>query len=206
MSEDSVLTHDSSKFGRRTVVEPTDLNAPNGDYTSKLVIKTHKVKRGETLSSIAKKYGVSVAEIKKWNGLKKNKISRGKNLKIHTYERVAKPKEEQARNVNAEASAEVAASTAAAVVDGAEVETASQAETQAAKVEPQEVKAAKSAKTSKAKASSEPKMIRYKVRKGDTLGKSAGKYRGVTVKQIQAANGLKNTNIRVGQTLKIPQK
>jgi LysM repeat protein len=44
--------------------------------------KTYTVKKGETLWDIAKKFGVSVNELKKANGLKSNKILRGQKLKI----------------------------------------------------------------------------------------------------------------------------
>jgi LysM repeat protein len=43
----------------------------------------------------------------------------------------------------------------------------------------------------------------YQVKSGDYLGKIAGKFL-TTVKQIQKANGMKNSNLRAGQTLKIP--
>ena len=43
---------------------------------------THKVKRGETLGKIADKYNLSVAEIKKVNKLRKDKITSGQKLKI----------------------------------------------------------------------------------------------------------------------------
>ena len=44
--------------------------------------KTHTVKKGETLSSIARKYGCTVNELKKWNGLKNNNVKTGQKLKI----------------------------------------------------------------------------------------------------------------------------
>jgi len=44
-----------------------------------------------------------------------------------------------------------------------------------------------------------------KVKSGDTLGKIATEHH-TTVKAIQAANGLKDTRIKVGDTLKIPAK
>lgn len=44
--------------------------------------KTHVVKKGETLSSIAKKYGCTPADIKSWNGLKTNTVKVGQKLKI----------------------------------------------------------------------------------------------------------------------------
>jgi len=44
---------------------------------------THTVKKGESLGSIAKKYGVSVSNIKKWNNLKKDTIHVGQKLTIY---------------------------------------------------------------------------------------------------------------------------
>lgn len=45
-------------------------------------INSHTVKKGETLSVISKKYGVSVNEIKKQNKLKNNNLSIGQQLQI----------------------------------------------------------------------------------------------------------------------------
>lgn len=56
--------------------------------TFKDVTKTYKVKNGDNLGEISEKYGVTVAEIKKWNKLKSNNIPLGKSLKIITNERV----------------------------------------------------------------------------------------------------------------------
>ncbi len=44
--------------------------------------KIHNIKNGDTLSSIAAKYGVSVAEIKKANGMTSDALRAGKTLKI----------------------------------------------------------------------------------------------------------------------------
>lgn len=44
----------------------------------------HVVKKNETLSSIAKKYHVSVSNLKKWNNLKKDVISVGQKLTIYS--------------------------------------------------------------------------------------------------------------------------
>lgn len=45
--------------------------------------KTYKIKRGDTLSAIAKKYGTSVAALKKLNSVKDvNKIYAGRSLKL----------------------------------------------------------------------------------------------------------------------------
>jgi len=47
---------------------------------------THKIKKGEAISIIADKYNVSVAQLKKANGLKSNNIRAGKTLRIPTNE------------------------------------------------------------------------------------------------------------------------
>lgn len=52
------------------------------DKKKKTKTKTHKVKKGESLSRIAKKYGVTVNDIKKANKLKKDDIKPGQILKI----------------------------------------------------------------------------------------------------------------------------
>ena len=54
----------------------------------KEIIKYHKVKKGETLGEISETYNVSLAELKKWNGLKKNNVAFGKKLKIITNNNV----------------------------------------------------------------------------------------------------------------------
>ena len=46
----------------------------------------HRVKKGETLSSIAEKFGLSVAELKRKNGIRGNKINLKQNLKIKDEE------------------------------------------------------------------------------------------------------------------------
>ena len=38
------------------------------------------VKRGETLFSIAERYGINVDDLRKWNKIKRNRISVGQRL------------------------------------------------------------------------------------------------------------------------------
>ncbi len=210
MSEDSIVGHDATLYARRAVVEPTTLEelASSGEYATKLVVKTHKVQRGETLSGIAKKYGVSVTDIKKWNGLRKNSVARGRSLKINTYERVY---------VGSSKSAQESASQDAAKVQetpvSSELAEAAPAESQAAPVQaaaPASAKASTAKKSTAPKASSSKSSSKkgsyssHKVRKGESLYRIA-KASGTTVDAIRKANGLSNDNIRAGQTLKIPK-
>jgi membrane-bound lytic murein transglycosylase D len=44
--------------------------------------RTHLVAKGETVFSIARRYGVEVAELRAWNGLRSNAIRRGQRLRV----------------------------------------------------------------------------------------------------------------------------
>lgn len=200
MSEDSIISHDASLYAQRTVVEPTPLDYvdPNMEYTTKLVVKRHKVKRGETLSKIAAKYGVTVGEIKKWNGMRKNTVARGKVLKINTYQRVATGKKKTVEQPEAVAVAQVADTAAVAVAAADSSAIKEVAATPAHKVEP--VKAAPKAK----QAAPAQKYRYHTVKKGESLSTIARRYKGVSIADIQRANSIKGSNIRAGQKLKIP--
>jgi LysM repeat protein len=62
----------------------TTSSGSKGTSTNKAstTTKTHTVKKGETLSSVSKKYGCTVADLKKWNNLKSNTVKVGQKLKI----------------------------------------------------------------------------------------------------------------------------
>lgn len=200
MSEDSIISHDASLYAQRTVVEPTPLDYvdPNMEYTTKLVVKRHKVKRGETLSKIAAKYGVTVGEIKKWNGMRKNTVARGKVLKINTYQRVATGKKKTVEQPEAVAVAQVADSAAVAVAAADSSAIKEAPATPAPKVE--KVNAAPKAK----QAAPAQKYRYHTVKKGESLSTIARRYKGVSIADIQRANSIKGSNIRAGQKLKIP--
>lgn len=63
---------------------------PGGSYSSNRASKSfekstngyHKVRRGENLGLIAKKYGISVRQLKTWNQLRGNLIKPGQKLKV----------------------------------------------------------------------------------------------------------------------------
>ena len=71
---------DSLVHNRRSEIEIAQ-TAPVSPGGSGRVIY-HKVTKGQTLSAIANRYGVSVNSIKRWNGLRTTKIQVGKRLKI----------------------------------------------------------------------------------------------------------------------------
>jgi membrane-bound lytic murein transglycosylase D len=49
-------------------------------------INYYKVRKGDSLSGIAMRYNVSVAELRKWNNLTSNNINAGQTLKLYTSE------------------------------------------------------------------------------------------------------------------------
>ena len=65
-------------------------SSSNDSSDSRVVTSTkyHKVRKGESLGLISNKYGVSVTELKRWNGMKGNVVTTGKSLKIISSRRV----------------------------------------------------------------------------------------------------------------------
>lgn len=224
MSEDSILAHNAALYARRDVVEPTDIYASStsGKYDTKLVVKYHKVKRGETLSKVARRYGVSVSNLRKWNKLgRRSKLKRGQRLRINTYQRVKRDAEESNQPVLAAASKEKEETTDTDADTQVEETTTKVsksskkhelADAGTSRSKKQEVtksskkKSSKKETASKKKKKKQEQSFRYhKVRKGETLSQIAEKYRGVSIREIRQANGLSGNRIKAGQRLKIPR-
>lgn len=218
VNEDSIVNHNATKYSRRGVVEPASGAVTGrdsrGEYYDEEVVKWHTVKKGETLSKIARKYGISVAEIRKYNRVGKS-VKAGKKLKIVSTRRVYKPKTETPEVLPAVTDTAVTDnavrpdSIVSAPVDSlnaaGNVEAAFSAPKEEKKVEETPRVAPKAEpKTAKAKKKQEaPKPRTHKVRKGENLSKIAARY-GTTVDKIKKANNLKNNNIQAGQRLSIP--
>lgn len=73
-------------FQHSSTVAKNDENTTETKTISRSKTKYYKVRRGDNLGSIANKYDVDIAEIKKWNGLRSNTIAYGKTLKIISTE------------------------------------------------------------------------------------------------------------------------
>ena len=136
-------------------------------------IKYHKVRRGDSLSEISDKYGITMAELKKWNHLRSNKAPMGRRLKIITKEAVAS----QDKKVTKPDTTSVKESTAIA--------------SNTAKIFKEE------------KVISYKDVVKYhKVKRGDNLGEISDKY-GVSVAELKKWNKLRNNNLMTGDKLKI---
>lgn len=88
--QDTIYTHRSNElFKNRRTVTPTDPSARRKGSKTTVATKGngepiyYKIRSGDTLGSIAQKYGVSVNQLKSWNGLSSTRISAGKSLKIY---------------------------------------------------------------------------------------------------------------------------
>ena len=215
MSEDSILSNNQSRYVRRTVVEPTDHTALVTG--TRLVVKTHKVARGETMQKIASRYRVTVADIKKWNRLKSTKLKRGQNIKIHTYEPANELSVAEKTTATAAISdSQVNDNSAATTVSTAQsVETAStvSAGKQASEPKKSEPKTV-SPKQEQKKTATTPKKANnnsggttiHTVKRGESYWKIAKKYPGVSADDIRKANPTAGDKIQIGQKLKIPRK
>lgn len=89
-NEDSIVNHNASRYARRGVVQPSSGlstgSDSRGEYVEEEIIQWHKVRRGETLSAIANRYGTTVREIRRLNNCGK-RVQRGQRLKIKTVVR-----------------------------------------------------------------------------------------------------------------------
>jgi membrane-bound lytic murein transglycosylase D len=156
--------------------------------------KTHKVRKGESLGSIADKYDVSLAELRKWNKIKSTKIVAGQSLKVQT--KVKKTVYVNDENYTSNKQPEK--------VQTAEVKPAQESSEEEnyqeeAKAEVKDVAVTKPVKSAK------PQYKYYVVQKGDTLSKIANS-KGVSVDQIKDLNsGLKENKLAIGQKIKIKQ-
>ena len=78
--EDSIYAFDAKKYlsKRRTVA----VNEAKVSSVSNKNAKYHKIRRGDTLGGIARRYGVKVSQLRSLNGIRGNNITAGKTLRI----------------------------------------------------------------------------------------------------------------------------
>lgn len=161
--------------------------------------KSHTVKRGDNLGEISNKYGVSVAELKKWNKIKGNNIMPGQKLKIQKTVQVSVPEREA---IAASPAKEVKETTTAAVpVTETQEEIAANTE-EAATADTKTAVAVKEPRQ-RAKDINYEQERMYIVQKGDSLFSIAKKHPGVTVENLKNWNQMKDESIQPGMKLKV---
>ena len=250
MSEDAIANHNTTLYARRDVVEPSTglepqhatVDGQEGEWVTEEQTKYHKVRRNETMASIAKKYGVTLRSLKRANG-NISKPRRGQTLKVITSVRefrpyknqpqpqpddnllVKNPETETQPNDSIAADASNPAAQADSIAPAQEGDTPltehETADIEAETSEPQSatsVKVGNSFQSSKAKQEASGKHKKkndtnsrkannnktktYTVRKGDSLYKIA-KAHGMTVKELQNLNNLRNDKLDIGDKLKV---
>lgn len=250
MSENAIANHNTTLYARRDVVEPSTglepqhatVDGQEGEWVTAEQTKYHKVRRNETMASIAKKYGVTLRSLKRANG-NISKPRRGQTLKVITSVRefrpyknqpqpqpddnllVKNPETETQPNDSIAADASNPAAQADSIAPAQEGDTPltehEAADIEAETSEPQSatsVKVGNSFQSSKAKQEASRKHKKkndtnsrkannnktktYTVRKGDSLYKIA-KAHGMTVKELQNLNNLRNDKLDIGDKLKV---
>lgn len=139
------------------------------------VRRYHTVRKGETLHTIARKYGLSKEDLRRLNKLRSDRITAGQKLFIRTFRTstVVRPSSDQRFPIK------------------------DTQEKSVLEIKPPEASAPS------AKVTGEKPPIWYTVKPGDTLGGIARRY-GISVAGLKKANGLTSDLIRAGQKLRIP--
>lgn len=156
----------------KTATAPTKASAP---AKAPAKVQTYTVVKGDSLSKIASKYKVSVADIKKWNNLKTDLIRIGQKLKLGA-DTASKP------------------TTAPKPVTKPKQATAPKPVT----VKPVTIPPTPPAKSAPVSTSTST----YVVKSGDTLGKIALDF-NMSVNDLKKMNNLSSDLIFVGQSLKV---
>ncbi len=174
----------------------------------------HRVRKGETLGSIARIYHCSVNDLKRWNNLKSTSLAIGQRLMVQAGPGYKPPVATKANisskpsptGVHVVKSGETLGEIAALYkISVAELKKLNNLNTdflqvnQKLKVTGEAAPAAQVATTIQA---GKQKFIFYTVQKGDTLWEIANKHKGVTVEQIRKWNnfGIKST-LQPGQKI-----
>jgi len=182
----------------------TGSSSPASGTTTKTEAKTvttyYKIRRGDTWPGIAKKNGVTVAQIKQWNNMKKNTLIAGKSLKILKTEYVPVEEEEVVK-------------LSEPVLPTVEIDptfTAGLFDTYLKKIEterdqstlPRVQISSTSDDESRERITNDSKIIYHKVKIGETITQIAARYK-VTKKEIMSWNKLSSNMAKVGQRLLI---
>ena len=216
------LTSTRIRAGRYLIVKPEGLSGTTVAGSKTGGPGKYRVRSGDNLSVIARRHGVTVAQLKRWNGLGSNRIIAGRYLIVRSPSSVS-----GGRRV---ASVPVPASGRYKIRSGDNLSTIAQrfgatvgdlkawnnlhgSRIRAGKwlvVDPTPSGSrSTSASTqsggvrqARAYSSADPAPARYRIRPGDSLIGIAERF-GVTVNQLKAWNGLRGSRIRAGDYLTI---
>lgn len=189
--EDSIFNYKDSLYFDKRFLTHSPGNGDNSRVTDKRLAKrlnikgsikkTHRVHSGETLGEIAKKYNVTVSDLKAWNKIKRKNLVVGQKLVVYLNEKESKDSELKQLNHKTNKKNKETSDDEQNIKNNLEKE--------------KTIK--KEKKTSKAN----DVFLTYKVKKGQTLYAIA-KVLGVTANELKEWNAIDGSNIKVGQKLK----
>ena len=155
--------------------------------------RSHTVRKGETLPQIAKRYGSTVAELKRINHLRNDKIAVGSHLTLAAASKNTSAKPEKAEKADKTAKSEKIAKT----------EKSAKPEKTASKVEKTATtKAEKAGAKIAGKPTPKIKVAHYVIRNGDTLA-SIAKHFNVSKDDLLRWNRIAPNALTPGKTLTI---
>ena len=218
-NENQIYAYCDYDFNKREKPFSSQEMVADASSDASVVSKTkyHKVRRGESLGLIAKKNGVTVSELKRWNGLRSNTISAGRNLKIIKEERIAFTPKKAVESPVAKAvvSTDTIKVKNVKPIEAANYHVVEKGESlfsiaQKYDVTNEELKTWNELEQDNILVGSKlivrplekQKTENHIVLAGENLSAIAKKY-GVTIEQVKEWNDLEDNNIKLGSTLKI---
>jgi LysM repeat protein len=205
----SKLFLDSVDRGLAVIIPTIDTTAKEAPdlkyaYTYKTIYEkvrsTHTVKRGDNLSKIADKYNVALADLKKWNKIKKNNIQAGQKLAVY---KTVKKKIQIKIVVDPDEEKEDLACNDKDLKCGDEEAENSNNKTEV-KTEPKTTVKNTTANNTIVK-KIKPVFIYHTVQPGDTLWRISQRYQ-LNIDELKKANNISGTNLKKGTKIKIPVK
>jgi membrane-bound lytic murein transglycosylase D len=179
-NEDKIYAYVQYEYSKRERPYENETRLASRDSTGgeRIVtrVKYHKVKRGDSLSEISDRYGITINELKKWNHLRGSKAPMGRKLKIITSENVGYTRKKEPKSDTIS----VVTTNPIVAIDN---------------------KIIKQYKEEKV-VSFKDVVKMHKVKRGDNLGEIANKY-DVAIADVKKWNHIKGNNIPVGKSLKI---
>ncbi len=202
ISEANSLQSDSLTGQRNLIIPVTPGKSREGSAYSKTGSR-YKVRRGDTVESVADDFGVPVAQLRKWNGIKGNALKVGRVLRVYKPVAGGEPTAQTASSGTSKRkgySSEVAekqTDTPTPCIKWTRRQGKRVCIAHAKKAEPESSKEAikrTSAKTSK--------VVRHTVKKGETLSGIAETYK-TTVEALRRDNRKVAASLRPGSVLVI---
>lgn len=180
------------------------------DSEKRITVDEYIVRRGDTLSKIASRNGITVRELMSANGLRSTVIRVGQRLTLPVPRYDADVKLASLAGASPVTVQYGRRLVRPILADGSEQSTTtsrSSSETPVRTVSERSEERATTSPASTTRTSSKTEStgdtrVVYTVRRGDTLGRIASRY-GVSIRDIQQWNNLRGTVIHRGQTLKL---